>query len=222
LSIRQHPADQDISPTYCARDDIYPSQRPNGVTFSDHNIQGQLIDLLALGNTQHPGTFDPNFTGLEELTATSSSNCLQQNPMAIAMGPGAQYSMGVNSIADVCQMQTVNPMDAYDTSFIDSMDLASIINMDATNNAEWVDGMTRANDITNVINAGQNQIDVSLGHSVTIIIWFRVSFLLFSRHFSVHPSSNSLAQNLFDFMLTSLHFRILCCPGRRLLCLGLV
>jgi hypothetical protein len=142
--------------------------------------------------------------------------------MAIAMGPGAQYSMGVNSIADVCQMQTVNPMDAYDTSFIDSMDLASIINMDATNNSEWVDGMTRANDITNVINAGQNQIDVSLGHSVTIIVWFQVSFLLFSQHFSVHPSSNSLTQNLFDFMLTSLHFRILCCPGRRLLCLGLV
>ena len=148
--------------------------------------------------------------------------------MAIAMGPGAQYSMGVNSM-NVCQMQTVNPMDAYDTSFIGSMDLAGIINMDATNNAEWVDGMTRANDITNDINgmgtiltSGQNQIDVSLGHSVTIIIWFRVSFLLFSQHFSVDPSSNSLTQNLFDFMLTSLHFRILCCPGRGLLCLGLV
>jgi hypothetical protein len=183
--------------------------------------------LLALGDTEHPGIIDPNFSG--ELAVTGSASCLQQNPMAIAMGPGAQYNMGVNSMADVFQMQNTHPanlMDAYDTSFIDSMNLAGIINMDATNSAEWVDGMTRRNDTINdmgtILTSGQNQIDVSLGHSVTIIIWFQVSFLLFFQHFSVDPSSNSLTQNPFDFMLTSLHSRTLCCPGRRLLCLGLV
>jgi len=106
--------------------------------------------------------------------------------MPIAMGPDAQCYMDENLTTDILQVQnihTTNSMDVINTQFMDAIDFTDMINvMHATNNTERTDGMTQMDGMTNHINdmatiltAGQTQTGVSLGHSVTIVLWFQVS-----------------------------------------------
>jgi hypothetical protein len=135
--------------------------------------------VLALAEISHRGVLNypsPSPTG----QVTSSASCVQQNPTIISMDPAADVGNTTTNIHWTQTTQTINPMDLFNTSTDPINDMT--VTGDTTCNPEWTSGMTQTDGTMENINCmvmsttpTWNQMEVSLGHFVTIVCWFWVS-----------------------------------------------
>ena len=120
---------------------------------------------------------------MEQLAAPSSVYSLQLNTPDTAMDAG-------NTVNEMITAHTINPMDLHNI-FTDTMGCMDPVNI-TTPVMDCMPG--GVNNTAMAMERTENQMEVSLKHFVTIVLWFWVSIMVCSMRHLLNPIPHSLTQ----------------------------